>query len=180
MMATDARVLSVEELEHFRSALWVFMERSRGCVDQISDELRRTGQWLANDQRLHWAEQCRKCARLLDQVKSELLTAKRSNLLENCAAYELAVKRARLALATAEEKLENVKRWSRDFDRAAGPLERRLESLQHFLHQTLPRGAAHLGQLIGLLESYAMSAVPAQAGALPTASAVPEEPSVPS
>ena len=112
-MATEARVRSLDALESFRSSLIVFLTKARSSVAQVTEELRRTRAWLMNDQRVHWTEQCRKRARHLDQVKSELLTVRRSNLVDNVSTQELAVKRAKQALEEAEQKLANVKRWTR-------------------------------------------------------------------
>lgn len=177
-MATEARVRSLDALESFRSSLIVFLTKARSSVAQVTEELRRTRAWLMNDQRVHWTEQCRKRARHLDQAKSELLTARRSNFVENVSTQELAVRRAKQALEEAEQKLANVKRWTRDLDRAAEPLERKLESLQHYLMQTLPEGVTQLGQLHRLLESYAETSAASSAppAARPAESSTSESP----
>ena len=66
-----------------------------------------------------------------------------------------AVAKAKRALDEAMEKLRLVKRWSMEFDTRAEPLVKQLEHLRTVLASDMPKGVAHLGQLIKLLETYA-------------------------
>jgi hypothetical protein len=159
-MANEARVRSLDDLEAFRSSLIVFLTKARRSVDQVGEEVKRTRIWLMNDQRVYWTEQLRKRSRLLDQAKAELMTAKFSTLRDTVTAQEQAVRKCTAAVKQAEEKLENVKRWNRDFDRLADPLMRKLESMKHYLEHTLPDGVSQIGQLHRLLESYAETGSP--------------------
>jgi hypothetical protein len=172
-MATEARVRSLDALESFRSSLIVFLTKARRSVDQVGEEMKRTRIWLMNDQRVHWTEHARKCARRLDQANAELLTARNSNFKDNTNAQTQAVRKAKAALEHAQQKLENVKRWSRDFDRYADPLARKLESLKHFLEHVMPEGISQIGQLHRLLESYTETHSPINATPSPTAAADP-------
>ena len=153
-MATEARVRSLDALETFRSSLIIFITKARRGVDQVSEEIKRTRIWLMNDKRVYWTEQLRKRSRMLDQAKAELLTAKLSNFRDNINAQQQAVRKTQAAVDQAQEKLENVKRWNRDFDRLADPLARKLENLKHFLEQVMPEGVSQIGQLHRLLEAY--------------------------
>jgi chromosome segregation ATPase len=167
-MATEAKVRSLDALESFRSSIIVFLTKARRSVDQASEEMKRTRAWLMNEQRVHWMEQVRKCARRLDQVNGELMTARMSQFQENISAQQQAVRKAKAALQHAEEKLASVKRWTRDFDRYADPLAKKLENMRHFLEHVMPEGVSQIGQLHRLLESYTDTALP---GAVPPPSA---------
>lgn len=164
-MATEARVRSLDALESFRSSLIVYITKARRGVDHVGEELRRTRAWLMNDQRIHWTEQLRKRSRVLDQANAEMMTARLSTLRDNVTAQELAVRKAKRAVDEARQKLENVKRWSREFDRVADPLTRKLENLRHHLAHALPEGVSQIAQLHRLLESYAETGGPIQAPA---------------
>jgi chromosome segregation ATPase len=159
-MATEARVRSLDDLEAFRSSLIVFLTRARRGVDQVGEETKRTRVWLMNDQRVFWTEQVRKCSRKLDQANAEFMTARLSTLRDNITAQQQAVRKAKAALEHAQDKLANVKRWNRDFDRLVDPLVRKLENLRHFLEHVLPEGVSQIGQLHRLLESYAETGMP--------------------
>src|SRR4051794_35271686 len=98
-MADQARVSSIEALESLRATLIVFHERARRCVDEVSDEIRRTRMWVQQDQRHHWERELRKRNRALDAAEQELLTAKLSNLRDNIKAQVDAVRKAKAAVA---------------------------------------------------------------------------------
>jgi DNA repair exonuclease SbcCD ATPase subunit len=154
-MATEARVRSLDDLEAFRSSLVVYLTKARRNVDQVGEEVRRTRIWITNEQRTYWTEQVRKRSRMLDQANAELMTAKLSNFRDNITAQEQAVRKAKAALDHAQQKVEMVKRWNRDFDRLTDPLMRKLDSMRHFLEHVLPEGITQIGQLHRLLETYA-------------------------
>jgi hypothetical protein len=177
-MATEARVRSLADLEAFRSSLIVYLTKARRGVDQVGEEVKRTRIWVTNDQRVHWTEQLRKRSRMLDQAKAELMTATHSKFQDNTTAQQQAVRKAKAAVEQAEQKLENVKRWNRDFDRLADPLVRKLDNMRHFLEHVLPEGVSQLGQLHRLLESYTETGSPfgAAAPAAPPSEPTPDEP----
>lgn len=175
-MATEARVRSLADLEAFRSSLIVYLTKARRGVDQVGEEVKRTRTWLMGDQRMFWTEQLRKRSRMLDQAKAELMTASYSKLQDNTSAQQQAVRKAKAAVDHAQEKLDHVKRWSRDFDRLADPLVRKLDNLKHFLEHVMPDGVSQIAQLHRLLESYADISSPFGALAPPPAATevVPE------
>ena len=159
-MATEAKVRSLDDLEAFRSSLIVYITRARRGVEQADDELKHTRNWLANDQRVYWTEQLRKRTRQLDQANAELMSAKLSTLRENITPEKLTQRKAKAAVEEAQLKLENIRRWSREFDRLADPISRKLETLRHFLEHELPEGVTQLGRLHRTLEAYAGTGSP--------------------
>lgn len=156
-MAQQAHVTSLEALEHLRSSLIVFLGHAHRSVDEVGDEVRRTRGRLQNEWRTHWEGEIRKRRRLLDQAEAELMSAKLSNLRDNISAQQNAVRKAKESLDHAEKKLRAVKRWARDFDNAADPLVKRIDSLRQVLDLDLPKGLAFLLQAQKTLEAYAES-----------------------
>ena len=154
-MAEQAKVTSLEALERFRASLIVFIHRAQNSLDEVLDEVRRTRLWLLNDQRFHWEREIRKRQKLVETAKAELMSARLSGLREVTSPQENAVRKAKEALAEAEEKLRNVKRWSRDYEHSVEPLTRKIESLRSFLCQDMPKGLAFLVQAQRTLEDYA-------------------------
>lgn len=154
-MADQAQVTSFDALEIFRTNLILFLNKARIQVDDAGSEIRRTQGWLQNDQRLYWEREIRKRRRALDQAEAELLNAKMSNLRENQSVELMAVRRAKKAFAEAEEKLQNVKRWSRNFESCVAPLAKNLESLRGVLDHELPKAVSSLLEIQKTLESYA-------------------------
>ena len=162
-MGEQAKVTSLDALETIRASLIIFANRAHRSLDEVGDEVRRTRMWVENDQRLHWESEIRKRRRILDQAVQELLSAKLSNLRDNISAQENAVRKAKAAMAEAEDKLRRVKQWNRDFEHATGPLTKRLEGLRQFLVHDLPKGMAFLVQAQKTLEAYSESPPPAAA-----------------
>jgi hypothetical protein len=154
-MSTQARVTSVDVLEAFRSSLIVFLTKSRESVDHTVDAVRRMRQWLEHDQRTYWEAQIRVRQRKLDQAEAELFSAKLSSFRDSISRQQMMARRAREAMAEAQEKLRNVKKWHRDFDSVLDPLVKRLNPLRDYLDHDLQNAVAHLSQLQTTLEAYA-------------------------
>ena len=75
----------------------------------------------------------------------------------------MALRKAKALCEEAEQKVRNVKVWSRDFDRLADPLLKKLDSVRHFLEHVVPRGVAQLETTQRILESYSEMAPPVSA-----------------
>ena len=159
-MADQAKVTSLDALESFRASLIVFMTTAHRCVDEGGDEVRRTRMWLQGEQRMHWEGECRKRKRVLDQAEADLYSARLSGLKDRTQVQENAVRKAKAAMAEAEEKLVRVKKWNRDFDDDADPLVKRLEGMRYFLDHDMPKALTYLVQAHRTLESYAETSTP--------------------
>lgn len=178
MPSNQAKVTSVEVIDAFRASLIIFQSKARRCLDDAADELRRTRMWLQHEQRLRWENAVRKCARDLELAEQELFSAKLSSLRDNISFQQNAVRKAKVALAHAEEKLRNTKAWNRNFDGVADPLAKQLDGLRQFLDFHLPKGVTFLVQSTRTLEEYAEVHETPSAPAAPVAAATstPEAP----
>lgn len=153
-MAHQVKVTSIERLETFRAATIIFLTKSHRSVDEVGEAIRRTRLWLQNDQRLHWEGELRKRRKVLDQFEQELLSAKLSGLRDSAPLQEKNVKKAKEAVAEAEQKLRNVKRWNRDFEHTIEPLVKKLDGMRQYLDHDVPRALAYLLQAQKTLEAY--------------------------
>ncbi len=159
-MAEQAKVTSLDALERFRADLIVFITTAHRCVDEASDEVKRTRGWLQGEQRMHWEGQARLRKRVLDQAEADLYSARLSGLKDRTIVQEEAVRKAKRAMAEAEDKLRALKKWNRDFDNNADPLVRRLEGIRYFLDHDLPKALTFLVRAQETLEAYAESPPP--------------------
>lgn len=150
----QAKVTSIDALESFRASMIVFINKACSTLDQVTDEISRTRSWVQHDQRLHWEREVRKRSRTLLQAEQGLLSARMIKLLDNLAAQQAAVHKAKRALEEAEAKLRRVKLWTRDFDSSFEPLAKSLNSLRDYLAHDIPKGIAYLTQAQKALESY--------------------------
>src|SRR5579862_5096261 len=104
-MSLQAKVTSVEVLDTFRASLMIFQGKARRALDDAIDQLRHTRMWLQHEQRTRWESELKKRSRALDQAVQELMSAKLSNLRDNITFHQNAVRKAKAAVAEAEEKL---------------------------------------------------------------------------
>lgn len=166
-MADQAKVSSIEALEAFRACLIIFVDKAHTSIDQVGDDVRRMRNWIEGDQRMHWERELRRRERILGEAKQELMRVKLSGLRDTTFPQEEAVRKAKRALEHAEEKLRNVKRWTRDYDRHAEPLMKRLGSLCDVLDHDMPKAIAYLLRAQHTLEAYT------QTGAAPPPASSP-------
>ena len=159
-MATQAKVTSIDTLESFRASLILFLSKAHCSLDEVSDEVRRTRNWIQNDRRVHWEGEVRRRKRVLDQAEQELFSARMSVLRKTTTLQQAVVRKAKAALEEAEGKLRNVKNWNRSFDSSTEPLVKGMEGFRHFLDQTMPKAIAYLVRAQKTLESYAATPAP--------------------
>jgi len=172
-MATHAKVTSLDALENFRAALIVFMTKARRSLDEVGDEIRRTRQWIENDRRMYWEGEIRKRRRILEQAEQELFSARLSKFLE-ASTRQLAVRKAREAVAEAESKLRAVKLWNQKYDASTDPLAKGLEGLRHFIERQMPGAVSFLVQSQKILEAYTTPAAPDSGGETTSSAAAPQ------
>jgi flagellar hook-basal body complex protein FliE len=154
-MAQQAKVTSLDALERFRAHLIEFLSRARTCVAEVTDEVRRTRQWLEHDQRTYWEAQMRVRRRKLDQAEGELFSARLSKMQDDVSRQQAAVRKAREAMVEAEEKLRAVKKWTRNYDSTVDPPKKGLEHLKDVLDHDLPHAVTFLVQAQRSLDAYA-------------------------
>lgn len=162
-MAETAHVASVDAIEAFRAKLIVYAAKMAPLLEDAIDEVSRTREWLRGDRQLYWANQLRQRARALEEARHTLFSAELTRLRPARAEEIAAERRAKAAVAEAEEKLRMAKKWSSEFDHRAGPLVKQLERVRNALGQDLPKAVLHLGEVVKALEAYANVARPAAA-----------------
>ena len=178
-MAEQAKVTSIEALESFRSALIIFLTDARRCLDEVNDAVRRTKQWLEHEQRAKWEGQIRHRTKVLSEAQQELFGSRISNLRTASAQKEEAVRKARRAVAEAEEKLRHVKKWTRNYDSIVEPMIKQVEGLRGYLDHEMIKSLAYLVQAQKTLEGYS-EAMPAPDAGSPPAGTTPSAPAQPS
>src|SRR5271156_6038224 len=130
-MANQARVTSTDALESFRASLIVFLGKARRSLDDVGDEVRRTRQWLQHDQRILWEGELRRRTKALEAAQQELMSVRLASHQESALmARQAAVNKAKRALTEAEDKIRKVKTGNQNFDQAADPIVKRLESIR--------------------------------------------------
>ena len=175
-MGVQAKVTSVDALDAFRAALVIFLTKARGAVDTVRDRVRRTRNWLQQEQRTHWEGEIRRRQRQLDQAVQELYSARLTKMTGAIAIREAVVRKAKAAVEEGHQKLRNVKKWNQNFDAAADPLVKKLDGFRDYLDQVMPDAITFLYRAREILDAYAERSSPADKPA--TDAPPPAEPEV--
>ena len=167
-MPERARVTSLEAIETFRARLIIYRDKAGRVLDEVSDEVIRTRLWLENDRITHWQNEIRRRKRELEQRQQELFSAQLSGLREASYVQQQAVVKAKQALRDAEERLQAVKQWSRQYDQRVEPLARHVDKLRHTLGNDMGLAVAWLAEVLKTLAAYAeLSHTPASSPPTP-------------
>jgi hypothetical protein len=174
-MAEQANITSLDALEAFRASLIVFLTKARRSLDEVSEEVKRTRQWIQHDQKVHWEGELRRKTKQLDQAQAELMSARLATHQESALmARQMAVAKARREIVEVENKLRRLKAWAVNFDAVADPSVKRLDQLR-LTFNNLAHAVTYLANVQKTLEAYAGSASPANApAAAPANSSEPE------
>ena len=154
-MAERAKITSVEALESFHDTLIVYLDKARRALDEIGDEVKRTRAWIDSDRQTHWRGEVRRRTQQLEMKQQELFSARIGNISEPTQMHQQAVRKARKALDEANEKLQAVRHWSREFDIRVEPKARHVEKLRHTLTVDMGKAVLSLKQAIEALHQYA-------------------------
>ena len=180
----QAKVRSIDALQHWRSSLVVYHSKARRGLAQVTEEVKRMRHWLESEQMPFWKAQIRRLTRKMEQAQQELISARFSTLRATLTVHEQAVRKAKAAVQYAEEKLARTKIWCRNYDRVVEPLVRRLEGMQYFTEHEMPKAITLMEQLLRGLEGYAAttltdpnaSGAPATDASTEAPSSVPPQP----
>lgn len=169
-MPDRAKITSLEALEEFRGSLIVYLERAARAVNEIEDEVASTRLWLEHDRRTHWTEQLRRRTADVDRRQQELFSARMSTVQADTRVEQMALQKARHALAEAEAKVAVIRKYSRDYDNRVGPLAKEVDRVRGVLTNDMRQAVALLTQTIKTLAEYAELK---PAGEAPVGSAAP-------
>ncbi len=152
-MPDKAHLSSAEALEVFRTRLVRYLEKATLVVDEADGEVRRMRVWLQERQKF-WERQLRLRSRALEEAKHEAFGARLSPFKQSSEARQMAVRRAKISLRQAEEKLRLTRLWIRRYEGDAEALGREVEKLRTVLIQDIKKGSAGLERILRSLDGY--------------------------
>lgn len=172
-MPERAQVTSLEALEAFRAKLILYRSKARSALDETTDLVTRTRLWLETDRPTYWQNHIRRLERELERARQELLSAQLSGLRDASLHQQMAVKKLRQTIATAEGKRRAVAQWQRHYDTRVETPARQVEKLRHFLDHDLDKALAFLNEALRHLAAYAELAPPTPRTTAPGEPAAP-------
>ena len=152
-MSDKAHLSSAEALEVFRTRLIRYLEKATLVVDEAGGEVRRVRIWL-RERKKFWERQLRLRSRALEEAQHEAFGARLSPFKQSSEARQMAVRRAKISLRQAEEKLRLTKLWNRRYEGEAESLGREVEKLRTVLIQDIKKGSAGLERILRSLDGY--------------------------
>lgn len=152
-MSDKAHLSSAEALEVFRTRLIRYLEKATLIVDEAGGEVRRVRVWL-RERKKFWERQLRLRSRALEEAQHEAFGARLSPFKQSSEARQMAVRRAKISLRQAEEKLRLTKLWNRRYEGEAEALGREVEKLRTVLIQDIKKGSAGLERILRSLDGY--------------------------
>jgi len=173
-MAEQAKVTSVDAIDAFRANLILYVKKARPTLEEVTNEVNRTQQWLQVDQRRHWEKELKQRRKFLERAQAELFSAMMSNLQDASAAQQMAVRHAQQAVREAEAKLGLLKRWDRELENRSEPLIKQVNQLHTYFTADMSRALAYLTQVLKALENYSAVAPPSGTPPPADAPAAPE------
>jgi hypothetical protein len=166
-MADSANVQSIEAIRDIRDALVVFMEDAKNALNDTDFDLRRTSDWLTHEQRLYWTAEVRRRGQDVADARSAL-QRKELGKATDTSVEDKMLRIARSRLAEAEEKVEIVRRWLPEMQRASHEYRSQAYPLGDMINGDLQNALAKLSRMIESLENYLRLQAPSTPQAAPT------------
>ena len=157
-MNGSARVISIEALQRVASALRSFEADASLATSDLEMEVRRAKQWFQQDRREFWRQQVRTSE---DQVAEARVALERCLMFttipgerRSCVDERKALEKAQRRLRIAQEKVEQVRHWSRVVEQELLDFKGSMNLLAGWLLGDLPRAVATLDRMTVALEEY--------------------------
>jgi hypothetical protein len=155
-MSDAANVTSIPALADLRASLLTFKVEARDALAAIEMEIRRTFDWLS-EQQLHWKHEVRRCEDAVFQAKQELARRRMMRVGDrpvDTTEQEKAVRLAQARLDHAQDQQERTRTWLRNLPTEVTEYQGRANQLQGLTEGGLDRTCALLERKIQDLEAY--------------------------
>ena len=154
-MANQAKVGSLDSIKSFRTSLVIFIERMTNALDDVGDEVKRTRNWILDEQVNYWRSMKRQWEKKLDQAEQELYSTRLSTMHNTNTEAQMNVRRATQKVDEIDGKIRTIQKWARDYDSIVEPLARRLDTYRDLLSTKYPKAIFQIDKTFETLESYA-------------------------
>ncbi len=156
-MSESAHVTNVDALRDFKRSAERFIAEITGALSEVDSSAQRTLSWLSHDQLPWWQQQVRVRQQKIAQARSDLLRKQLSSMQDDpsCVDERKALERAKESLATAEEKVREVKKWLVHVDREYTLYRGAVSALSDVAQRDMVQACLRLVGMIRRLEEYA-------------------------
>ncbi|HVJ81648.1 MAG TPA: hypothetical protein VNC50_11305, partial [Planctomycetia bacterium] len=119
-MSTGAKLTSVESLAALKSAVAAFVDDAKTALGAVEMETRRVQDWLGREMPAYWQRQLQKWREEIAVAKAALARKRlqrTEHYIPDTSEEEKMLAYAKFKCEEAEEKLEKIKKWSRQIER---------------------------------------------------------------
>ena len=157
-MSEQVRVKDLEVFARFRVTLIKFAQAASEAVSSADSEVAGTHNWLETEQRTFWEGQLRKRTEGVTKAREDLrqkrLYKDSSGRTPSAIEEEKALARAVAAVAHAEDRLQNVRRWLPRLEKAGGMYRSGVAALSKTIADDIPKGVSLLDRLAESIHQY--------------------------
>jgi hypothetical protein len=155
---STARVDDIDPIRDFRIHLTKFQEMAGRALSDADSDVNRMMRWLEGEGLNLWTSAIRKRQEILAKAE-EALRFKRlykdaSGSTPSVVEEQKVVKKAKDSLAEAQEKLKNVKHWTRALQKEQTLYRGAVASFSNDVAAGVPQSIGYLGALLAELEKY--------------------------
>lgn len=156
-MSSQATVLSVEALKHFRSALALYGEETLAALGAVDAEVRRTVLWLEQNRPGYWQDQIKRRRELVSQARGEVFRKKlqqRPDYTPPMSEQLANLRQAEASLQEAEKRLTLVRKWQPRLQHAVLEYHASVQRIKDLAAGDIPNAALLLGRIVDAIEAY--------------------------
>jgi hypothetical protein len=178
---SEAKVESIEAIANFKRALFKFAEAANAALTDAEADMGHVYRWLEHEQRVYWQNNVRKASELVtrceDAVRQKRLYKDATGRVQSAVDEEKALAKAKRMKEHAEERLENVKRYTPRLQREIMLYKGQVTRFATFVAADIPAAAAKLDKMVATLEAYTNLA--ATDASMPSSAGVAQPPPPP-
>ncbi|MGD0769449.1 MAG: hypothetical protein ABSB42_14795 [Tepidisphaeraceae bacterium] len=157
-MSTTARVESIDAIKDFRVHLTKFQEMAGRALGDADSDVHRTVRWLEGEGLNFWTSAIRKrqeqLAKAEEAFRFKRLYKDSSGATPSAVEEQKAVQLAKKRLEEAQTKLANVKKWTRQLQKAISDYRGGVGAFSNAVSGGVPQAVAYLGALLDELDKY--------------------------
>ncbi|MEA2734906.1 MAG: hypothetical protein QOE14_1357 [Humisphaera sp.] len=155
---SEANVQSIEAVANFKRALFKFAEAANAALTDAEADMSHVYRWLETEQRTYWLNQVRKSTELVsrceDALRQKRIFKDSSGRTPSAVDEEKALAKAKRMKEIAEEKVENVRRYTPKLQREIMLYKGQVQRFATFVAADIPAAAAKLDKMVDSLEAY--------------------------
>ncbi len=157
-MSTAARVDSTDAIKDFRIYMTKFQEGASLAIGDADSDVNRAARWLEGEGLNYWMAVVRKrqeeVAKAEEAFRFKRLYKDSSGSMPSEVEEQKAVQTAKRKLADAQEKLANVKKWTRQLQKEIVIYRGGISGFANTVSSGVPAAVAHLGVTLDHLDKY--------------------------